>query len=324
MIKKFAKPSDLKRQQPHPSYRTFLSVLIVGFLLSVLPNSVLGGNSGWQQQQWQRQQQQWQQQQMMQQRQMQQQQEMMRRQQQMQQQQQQMRQQQQMMQQRQMQQQQTQRQLQQQQRSANRGFQPRNQGTPRILNTPRIVTRPQQTTTGSLTSLSSPRAVQAKPTAADLTYKQKMKDRLFLIKKNKEERRLANLRKTEQEKNKKDTEILSRSFNIKSYGDWQYAAPNNGFLNKPNEMTLSVGTVIDRYGKGDGRFSSPYKTPLEKRATPTGTERLPYSVYKVIKRIPTLGGIVAPAFGKEGMGTQYQFEKTMDELVNDGYIKKIN
>lgn len=167
-------------------------LLVMVFLVAFLCIDISPGlaQSNWQQQQWQQQQRQQEmlrQQQLQQQRMM----EQQRQQQQIQKQQAQQRQ----MQQRQIQQQQGSAGL--RQNSANRGFPVKDQ-MPR----PKIVIKAPQSTTNNLknsTNLSS-RAQKAKQTAEDLAYKQKMKDRLFLIKKNKEERRLADLRRKEKER----------------------------------------------------------------------------------------------------------------------------
>jgi len=196
-------------------------LLVMVFLVAFLCIDISPGlaQSNWQQQQWQQQQRQQEmlrQQQLQQQRMM----EQQRQQQQIQKQQAQQRQ----MQQRQIQQQQGSASL--RQNSANRGFPAKNQ-IQQTPNRPRIVIKTPQSTTKSLkssTSLSS-RAQQAKQTAADLAYKQKMKDRLLLIKKNKEERRLADLRKKEKERLDREKEVI-------------YIGKESDLENIPREQTL--------------------------------------------------------------------------------------
>lgn len=117
----------------------------------------------------------------------------------------------------------------------------------------------------------------------------------------------------------KPKSVLSRDFNISSFG-WP---KNDGFLKTPKNNTLPVGHRIDRYGHGGGHFASPKGTPFEKRSLPRGTEKLPLTSYQVMKPLPVQSGIAAPWFGSPGLGTQYKFRKSIDELVSSGYLKKI-
>lgn len=116
---------------------------------------------------------------------------------------------------------------------------------------------------------------------------------------------------------------ISRAFNVNSHGGWEKAAPKNGFIGKTKEAFLKPGTKIDRYGHSTGHFSSPMGTKFEKRSLPTGSEKLPYSAYVVKKPFPVTSGKAAPAFGKPGLGTQYQSKKSIDRLVKEGYLVRI-
>ncbi|PIV48651.1 MAG: hypothetical protein COZ75_08805 [Flavobacteriaceae bacterium CG_4_8_14_3_um_filter_34_10] len=98
--------------------------------------------------------------------------------------------------------------------------------------------------------------------------------------------------------------------------------PNDGFLNTPNRLTLEPGTQIDRYGATTGKFVSPVGTPDAKRSLAPGTTSKPINVYEVVKPIEVNAGEVAPWFDEVGGGTQYKFDKSIQELLDEGYIKK--
>jgi hypothetical protein len=100
--------------------------------------------------------------------------------------------------------------------------------------------------------------------------------------------------------------------------------PNRGFDGNPTPVTLQPGTRIDRFGYDGGTFVSPHGTPYGKRSLPPGTNQKPYSVYEVIKPIDGMGGKIAPWFDEPGGGIQYELGKSIKELLDGGYIKKVN
>lgn len=102
-----------------------------------------------------------------------------------------------------------------------------------------------------------------------------------------------------------------------------YWPPNRGFLGTPKIETLQKGTFIDRYGSEYGSFVSPKGTPFEMRALPPEAKQKPYSVYEVIKPIDATSGKAAPWFGQPGMGTQYEFNKSIKDLINEGVIRRV-
>ena len=102
-----------------------------------------------------------------------------------------------------------------------------------------------------------------------------------------------------------------------------YYPPNSGFLKDPVNTTLNPGTTIDRYGLSSGRYASPTGTPAEMRALPPGTMEKPYSVYEVMKPVDTLSGQIAPWFGQPGLGTQYKFPQSFEQMLKQGLIKEV-
>ena len=99
---------------------------------------------------------------------------------------------------------------------------------------------------------------------------------------------------------------------------------NDGFTGTPEKVTLGPGTRIDRYGYPGGSFVAPEGTPYGARSLAPGTESKPYNVYEVVEPLDALGGETAPWFGHPGGGTQYKFEKSIQELLDAEIIKEIN
>ena len=101
--------------------------------------------------------------------------------------------------------------------------------------------------------------------------------------------------------------------------------PNNGLVEDTvKQIVLKAGTQIDRYGTEDGFFTSPVNTPYEQRSCAPGSDQKPYHQYKVLKAIEGVNqGITAPWFDEPGGGLQYEMPVTIRELVEEGYLKRI-
>jgi len=99
--------------------------------------------------------------------------------------------------------------------------------------------------------------------------------------------------------------------------------PNRGFDGEPVTTTLQPGTRIDRYGYDGGTFVSPEGTPYSQRALAPGTESKPYTVFEVAKPVEVQGGKIAPWYGEEGGGIQYEFSESISELLEQGILKKV-
>jgi len=100
--------------------------------------------------------------------------------------------------------------------------------------------------------------------------------------------------------------------------------PNRGFDGTPKIETLEPGTLIDRYGFDGGTFVSPLGTPYTNRALPAGTSLKPYTVFKVYEPVEVQAGRIASWFGEKGGGTQYEFSKSIAELIDEEVIRKVN
>ncbi len=103
-----------------------------------------------------------------------------------------------------------------------------------------------------------------------------------------------------------------------------YYPPNGGFLGQPEAETLDVGIHIDRYGSSYGKYASPAGTPYPQRSLPPGSETKPYSVYEVLKPLRVKAGPAAPAFGEFGGGTQYLLPRSVQALIDEGFLKEVS
>ena len=88
--------------------------------------------------------------------------------------------------------------------------------------------------------------------------------------------------------------------------------------------TLTKGTRIDRYGYDNGTFTSPYGLPYESRSLAPGTEYKPYSVFEVIEPFEVKSGYIAPWFDQPGGGIQYKMEQSIEQLLKEGKIRRVN
>ncbi len=99
--------------------------------------------------------------------------------------------------------------------------------------------------------------------------------------------------------------------------------PNDGFNGPPTQTTLQPGTRIDRYGSPNGKYLSPAGTPFDQRALPPSSASKPPTQYEVLKPIETSAGEAAPWFDKPGGGTQYKMNKSVQDLIDDGYLREV-
>ena len=98
-----------------------------------------------------------------------------------------------------------------------------------------------------------------------------------------------------------------------------YYPENNGALGEWVTEYLMPGTKIDRFGSGYGKYFSPYGTPMDMRALPSGNTGA-YNAFQVVKPFPVQSSTIAPAFNKIGLGTQYLSPVNMNTLLKRGII----
>jgi RHS repeat-associated protein len=100
--------------------------------------------------------------------------------------------------------------------------------------------------------------------------------------------------------------------------------PNRGFRFSTKGY-VPKGTIIDRIGRPSGRYAGRIGATISERGIPQGSEYLEYHRYEVLKPISAEIGPAAsvPEFGAVGGATQYLFDKSIETLVQQGFLKEI-
>jgi hypothetical protein len=113
--------------------------------------------------------------------------------------------------------------------------------------------------------------------------------------------------------------------------------PFDGFLldtsGRPvlDNITLAVGTRLDRFGSEFGTYMSPEGVPYEQRSLPptnlgTTDPAYPfnYHVYVVIKEFDVQAGPTAPWFEQTGLSLQFVVPDRVINLINNGFLQRAN
>jgi filamentous hemagglutinin len=113
-----------------------------------------------------------------------------------------------------------------------------------------------------------------------------------------------------------------------------YWPTNGGFLLSPTIGPLDPGYQFSRYGgffneagqfQDFGNYVAPVDVPFGMRSLPAGTESRPLTTYEVVRPIPgVMSGPAAPAFNQLGLGMQHQLPMTIQDYIEQGFIKIIN
>ena len=107
---------------------------------------------------------------------------------------------------------------------------------------------------------------------------------------------------------------------------------DGGFDGPPTITEIQPGTRFDRYGGrfengqfvDSGDFVAPIGVPFEQRSLPASSINRPYQEYEVLQPIPNVNsGTAAPWFGQPGGGAQYQLPMSIDDLVQQGFIRPV-
>mgnify|MGYP002902794930 FL=1 len=80
---------------------------------------------------------------------------------------------------------------------------------------------------------------------------------------------------------------------------------------------------MDRFGYDSGTFVSPEGTPYTNRSLPKGTDAKPYTVFEVVLPVEVQAGKIAPWFGEAGGGIQYEFNSSINELIEAEILRKV-
>jgi hypothetical protein len=103
-----------------------------------------------------------------------------------------------------------------------------------------------------------------------------------------------------------------------------YFPKNNGFLGGVQNTVLKSGQIIDRFGGSEfSRFFSPQGVPSVMRALPPGSQSQMLRTFEVINPFEVQSGVIAPAFGQIGLGTQFRSEMQLGDLLNNNFLREI-
>jgi hypothetical protein len=97
--------------------------------------------------------------------------------------------------------------------------------------------------------------------------------------------------------------------------------PNNGAAGPEEPAILEPGTTIDRYGGEGGSFASSPEASYAQRSLPYDPATVPYQQYEVLKPLPTMESEAAPWFDQPGGASQYRFDSSIRDLVDQGFLK---
>lgn len=94
--------------------------------------------------------------------------------------------------------------------------------------------------------------------------------------------------------------------------------PNDGVIGTISNISLNAGSmIVSRYGGNHGSYVSPDDTELEARSLSRMTRQEDYHRFKILKDVDnTEQGIIAPWFGKRGLGIQYKLSEHIEDLLN--------
>jgi len=100
---------------------------------------------------------------------------------------------------------------------------------------------------------------------------------------------------------------------------------NNGAVEGTNELiVLEEGSEIDRFGAETGFFLAAINTPYEQRSCAPGSDQKEYHQYRVVKPIEGVEkGITSPWFDEPGGGLQYMMPESVETLIQEGYLERI-
>jgi hypothetical protein len=99
---------------------------------------------------------------------------------------------------------------------------------------------------------------------------------------------------------------------------------DSGFLGETTKKFLYAGERIDRYGgSAASRFFSPAGTPAAARGLPPTTAAQPLKTFEVMKPFEVEAGVVAPAFGGQGLGTQFRAPVPLETLLRRGVLREV-
>jgi hypothetical protein len=116
-------------------------------------------------------------------------------------------------------------------------------------------------------------------------------------------------------------------YNYPLFGGFQLDTTGNPII---ANVTLEIGTIIDRFGDEFGTYTSPGGAPFSQRSLPPSQLNAPrgvqypynYHVYTVLRPIVVKAGPIAAWFAQPGYGVQFKMPNQIFALVDQGYLDR--
>lgn len=99
---------------------------------------------------------------------------------------------------------------------------------------------------------------------------------------------------------------------------------NAGFASSARKV-VQPGTILDRYGNPTGRFLGEPGTTISQRGMAAGSDGMPYTQYRILKPVEMQVGPAAPVpqFGASGGAKQYLSGRSVQQLIEEGFLETI-
>ena len=101
--------------------------------------------------------------------------------------------------------------------------------------------------------------------------------------------------------------------------------PDNAGFASSTMQPVMPGKILDRFGDLDGRFMGEPGASIAERGMAQGAEGMAYRQLQVIKQFDARVGPAAavPEFNATGGATQYLQGRTVQQLIDDGFLAEI-
>ena len=99
--------------------------------------------------------------------------------------------------------------------------------------------------------------------------------------------------------------------------------PDDGFRGPAPPISLPPGVLLDRFGDDRGNFLSPKGAGFNARALPYVCQNERYSAFRVVTPLPVWIGRASAWFNVPGGATQVQTDASVQQLLDDGVLVRV-
>ena len=108
-------------------------------------------------------------------------------------------------------------------------------------------------------------------------------------------------------------------------GDEKTAAQLDGFESEPKQKEFAEGEILKRFGDERGRNLTSKDTKYEELSMPVSEDKKELHYYVTTEKgMTTLEGRAEKKFGMKGGGDQYTTDRSVEQLVKDGYLRRLD